>query len=328
MRQSVLLRLSWLGLVGLLGCASLDGLSGSSSGDGGAHDATTDARPDAHGHPHADADSDGRVQKEASPGPDASHTPDAPGDSPHESDAGRDAGHDSGHDAGRDAAPPLKCPGVPDALLCDDFDQAPFGSLWNQKSIIAGTLGLSTSQVLSPPNALLSVINANQTSGEGSASLVYTAPQAFSKVRNSYDIYIEAAGQRSAAVGSIYLLNGLRYYGVYLFVRGGGTAMDIAEDGIISDGGENVIFHSFPQFPLQTWIRVIMEVDYGSSPTCTLTLEQPPGTAASPVLNAIPITPTITGATMSAYAGIDYVVFPETTGWQIYVDNVLLEAPP
>jgi hypothetical protein len=220
------------------------------------------------------------------------------------------------------------CPGYADALLCDNFDQSPLGALWSQQSLVAGALTLSSAKAVSSPNALLSVINANGTSGEGSASLVYTAARTFSKLRNSYDVYIDQVGQRSAAVGSIYLLDGLRYYGVYLFVRGGGTAMDIAEDGIIADGGDNITLHSFSQFPLQTWIRVILEVDYGASPTLTLTLQDPPGTAATPVLNAIPIVPTITGTTMSAYAGIDYVAFPETTGWQVYTDNVVIEAPP
>jgi hypothetical protein len=325
MGRCLLVRLGLIGLTGLAACASLDGLSGSTSGDGGGgRDGTTDAR---RARTDAKPGTDGRVQKEASPESDASHMLDASVDSARVDGTARDAGHDSGHDAGHDAAQP-RCPGYTDALLCDNFDQSPLGALWNQQSLIAGALTLSSAKAFSPPNALLSVINPNGTSGEGSASLVYTAGQTFNKVRNSYDVYIDQAGQRSAAIGSIYLLNGLRYYGVYLFVHAGGTVMNIAEEGIIADGGDDTTLHSFPVFPLQTWIRVILEVDYGASPTVTLTLQDPPGTPATPVLNAIPIVPTITGASMSAYAGIDYVAFPETTGWQVYTDNVVLEAPP
>jgi hypothetical protein len=40
----------------------------------------------------------------------------------------------------------------------------------------------------------------------------------------------------------------LRYYGVYLFVPAGGTAMDIAEEGTIADGGGDTTLHSFPVY--------------------------------------------------------------------------------
>jgi hypothetical protein len=102
--------------------------------------------------------------------------------------------------------------------------------------------------------------------------------------------------------------------------------MDIAEDGSLSDGGESVVTHAFAGvIPTHVWLRVVLDVDFGAS-TFSATLEQPPG---SPTISIgpSPIAPTIIGTRTSVIGGIDYVAFPETTGWRVYVDNVVIEAP-
>jgi hypothetical protein len=238
-----------------------------------------------------------------------------------------DAGFDGGDAPTVDAR--SACPSDPDALLCDNFDEGPLLGPWTIQSVAAGTLALSDAESVSPPSSLFAEITSADggMTGEGSASLVFNIPRTYSRIRNSYDIYFDQMGARSAAIGSIYLIDGLRYYEVTLFARGKMMGMDIFEDGIQSDGGEITTPHPLTTpIPLDTWTRVILDIDFGPSPSFTLTLESPPGTPASPALDGS-ISPTITGTTMSVYGGIEYVVFPETTGWRIYVDNVVVDTP-
>jgi hypothetical protein len=239
-----------------------------------------------------------------------------------------DVGPGPPFDASPDTAK-VNCPGYPSAILCDNFDDG-LDAGWSSTSLSATTasLGLSDAEVVSPPLSLFSVVDPDGVTGEATAALVLDVPRTFGKVRNSYDLYVDQIGSRSTAIGSIYLQDGMtKYYGVYLFAHGAPGAIALTEDGYLSDGGEAVIVHDAgATLPVKAWMRIILEVDYAAPATATLTIEIPPGASATPVV--YPITPTITGVTTSVYGGLDYVVFPEAIGWQIYVDNVVVETPP
>jgi hypothetical protein len=224
-----------------------------------------------------------------------------------------------------DASPSL-CDGDPIALLCDDFDDGPIGPPW-KTSISGATLTISETESWSPPSSLFSQIPPDGgMTGVATASLIFNSPKGLGRVRNSYDLYIDELGHHSIAVGSVYALDGPLNYEVALFVHGTGE-LDIIEDGVLADGGEYTDKHEFlASVPVQAWIRVIMEVDFDAPATVNVTLETPPGSPAMPLLDAA-ITPTNASVTTQVYAGIEYVVLPEDTGWRLYVDNVLIEAP-
>jgi hypothetical protein len=232
---------------------------------------------------------------------------------------------DGGSDAPTDA-PSSPCPGYPDAIVCDDFDDGPIGPPWTE-SVARGSLSLSNAHALTAPTSLFSEIyDEAGTAGEGNASLVFQIPYAVEKIRSTFDVYFDQIGQRSAALGSVYANDGLLNYEVAIFARGGGGELDLFEDGTLADGGEFSLSHEFyPTVPLQKWMRLIMDIDFDAPATVTITLESPPGTPATPFA-AIPITPTNKVVTMSVIAGIEFVVDPETVGWRTYVDDVLVEA--
>jgi hypothetical protein len=283
-------------------CVDLDALTGGTP-PADASMPTLDAALDAH-------TSDGRIS-DARPKMDQ------------ESDAQPPA--DGGSDAPTDAPSP-PCPGYPDAIVCDDFDDGPIGPPWTE-SVARGSLSLSKAQSWTAPTSLFSEIYSEAgTSGEGTASLVFQIPHAIGKIRNTFDVYFDQIGQRSAALGSVYANDGLLNYEVAIFARGGGGELDLFEDGTLADGGELSVTHKFyPTVPLQMWMRLIMDIDFDAPATVTITLESPPGTPATP-FPAIPITPTNKVVTMSVIAGIEFVVDPETIGWRTYVDDVLVEA--
>lgn len=203
------------------------------------------------------------------------------------------------------------------------------------QSLASGVLALSDAQASSPPLSLFTEIFSADggMTGEGTSSLVFNVPRTFTKIRNTYDVFFDQIGQRSAAIGSVMLLDGVRYYDLSLFAHGVTTetatsvVVEVFEDGSLSDGGEAQVFHPVSSIPTHTWTRVILDVVYAPTPTFTLTFEMPPGTPASPAVENVPITPTIAGTTTSIYGGIEYVVFPETFGWRVYIDNVLIQAP-
>jgi hypothetical protein len=234
-------------------------------------------------------------------------------------DAGRDAGGDRGI---TEAA----CPGYPDAIFCDDFDHGPFGARWTSESVLFGSVSASDAQVVSAPLALFAEIDDGGSTGEGLASLDLKFAQAFSRIRNSYDIYFDQIGARSAAIGSVYHIAGsTSYFGLYLFAHGGPT-MEVVQEGSLPDGGEEFLGTMFPGIPLRTWTRIILDVDFGAL-TFTLSRETPPGATPDVVIPSTPIEPTIAGTSSEVIGGIEYVVFPETTGWRVYVDNVVIETP-
>jgi hypothetical protein len=242
-------------------------------------------------------------------------------------DAG-DAPVDSPGDAPTDAGPDVGCPGHPAAIFCDNFDDGPLGARWSSKSVTNGTLTLSTAQAQSSPYSLLATVDPSDGGATGSsAALLLEVGSAFPHVRSTYDVYIDKVGARSAALGSVYVNNGVNHYGVYLIMRSdGGVA--VQEDGILPDGGDlSPDYYLNPAIPRQSWTRVVLDVELGAKPNVTVMLEVPPFFAPSkPVLDHQAITPTVSGVTTTYYAGIEYDK-SETLGWRFFIDNVVLEAP-
>src|SRR5262249_7604732 len=218
------------------------------------------------------------------------------------------------------------CAAHPGAILCDDFSA--IASTW-QKSASHGDVTLTTSTFTSAPTSLLAqTVNDVATETGISAGLfVDRATPLPAKVRYWYNVRFETISDRAAAIGTITIRDGTKGYDIYLNARNDG--MQMAEDGDLSDGGTLYKEHPFTPIPINTWTRVVVDLDVEPAPalsTLTLTLQVPPGTPATPALDHEPITPTVASFSASITAGIAFSHDPATTPWRIEIDDVLLEA--
>jgi hypothetical protein len=228
-------------------------------------------------------------------------------------------------DAGDAGAPDGFCATHTAAILCDDFSA--IASTW-QKSADHGDVALTTGTFTSAPTSLLAqTVNdvATETGITAALFVDLTSPLP-AKVRYSYNIRFETLSDRAAAIGTVTLRDGTRAYDVYLNARNDG--MQMVEDGDLTDGGTFYKEHPFTPIPLGTWTRVIVDLDIESAlSTLTLTLQVPPGAAATPALDHEPITPTVASLGARITAGIMFSHDPATTNaWRVEIDDVLLEA--
>jgi len=230
------------------------------------------------------------------------------------------------------------CPGHPYAILCDTFDDGPMLQGWSSVSLTdGGTLELSDGAWVSPPLSLLaglpSYAEAGSLYNSASAALVLDVPMPLDKVRSTYDVYFDSFGEHAATIGGVYLVNGFTSYGLTLFAHSNSMAIEEDGAGDLPDGGSSQVVHYFtPSIPGQTWTRLILDIDFvgsdGGGPSYTLTVESPPGTPATPFA-PVPITVTLTGAASTqVFAGVNYEYPLSVTPWRVYVDNVIIEAPP
>jgi hypothetical protein len=229
-----------------------------------------------------------------------------------------------GGDAARDADP--RCPDHPNALFCDDFDHGPLGGTWSRREVAdGGALTLTGASFVTPPSALVATTEAEPGTIFGAANLQVDLGVPPRRVRMQFDLYLDAVGSRSAGVGDLVLHEGLESYDIYLFVHGGSPAAGLREDITFADGGGPAIEHALPGLlAVHTWTRVIIEADLGAR-TASVTLEVPPGTPASPALDHVAISPSITGTSFGAAGGIAYAGSPSTSGWRVLVDDVVVE---
>jgi len=218
------------------------------------------------------------------------------------------------------------CPGHPKALFCDDFDEGPLGAAWGpQTGGISPLLSLSDAMASSPPSSLFVAVPAAEAGSVGAALLAQGLPTG-PILRSSFDVYLDQLTNRSAEIGSLYQVDGTKQYDITLLANTAG--MSIFEDTNFDAGASLGSPRTFsPTIPLKTWTRVIFDVDYGAQ-TFSLTLEIPPGTTASPVLDRIPIHPPLVGKSTALIAGVDDIGPPRMAELRMYVDNVVLETAP
>jgi hypothetical protein len=220
------------------------------------------------------------------------------------------------------------CPGYPQAIFCDSFDDGPLGAHWTNPFKDDGTLTLSDALSTSPPSSLAVDIAPSETDSAG-AELTFDLPSAPQRLRSSFDVYFETLDNRSAVIGTISRRDGIHSYDVGLVAGAGGMRI-VEGDDLLLDGGSFTAPHAFQRIALKTWTRVIIEVDYGGSgaaPTLTLTLQQRPGIPATPALDHVPITPTLVGRSTRFSAGVEYIAAGRTAEVRMYIDNVVLETP-
>jgi hypothetical protein len=317
-------RAGWLVLVAsTVSCGlvfSLDGYEGpaDASTDATSQDGTS-AVHDAGSEPF-----DGGTTDSASP------PPDGPGVDGSGEDAGVvDAPSTDAFDAGN----PQACPGHPTAIFCDDFDQGTFGAKWNASpESLQTTLSLSDAQASSPPSSMYVSVWADASVPE---AVGYLADEidgsAPSTLRVSFDFFVDAIALRSAQVSIVGLTDGINVDTFYLRINGAGGNVNVFQVGQdLADGGEQSypIDASDSIEPFGQWVRAILMLNLGSTPTYQLTLERPPGALAAPITPSVPVILDVSPARVLALAGLEALVFstgqPSTCSF--YVDNVVVES--
>ncbi|HEY1956916.1 MAG TPA: hypothetical protein VGH28_14950 [Polyangiaceae bacterium] len=263
------------------------------------------------------------------------------GDAGDAGDGGVDGGDGSATDAiANDVQPTdasVSCPGYPLAFLCDDFADG-WSPVWTKNEYGGASVSISGEQAVSPPTALLSQTPDAPDSGgsvlEYGAGLVYPRNGIATKhVRSSYDIYLDQVGDRSAAIGGVYLGTSMstQYYGVVLYVNANGNKL--IEDGLgdLSDGGgtSNAAASGFA-IPLRTWTRIVLDVDFAAG---TVSLAEtdpatPPDASLPFVVAPTPIHPTLAGPSTFVFAGISYQTANpgQSNATRVFVDDVVFES--
>ncbi|HEY6460798.1 MAG TPA: hypothetical protein VIY73_11630, partial [Polyangiaceae bacterium] len=151
-----------------------------------------------------------------------------------------------------------------------------------------------------------------------------------STLRVSFDFFVDAIALRSAQISIVALTDGTNVDTFYLRINGAGgnvNVFQVGEDFV--DGGEQSypIDASSSVEPFGQWVRAILVLDLGSTPTYQLTLERPPGAFATAVTPNVAVALDVSSPRVLALAGLEELVFstgqPSTCSF--YVDNVVVE---
>jgi hypothetical protein len=143
-------------------------------------------------------------------------------------------------------------------------------------------------------------------------------------VRVAYDMRIDARDQQTkyAEINYIAFDSAVLHFRVYM--RVGGSASDpttITSEVYLADGGvpsHDVALSGTPSF--DTWKRVAVEVDVGSTPhTMSATLDGK--VVATQTLEPDLYTP----GPVSVRPGIGYTGYPTTSDWRVRYDNVTID---
>ena len=225
----------------------------------------------------------------------------------------------------------LRCDSA-SAIFCDDFDQGPFGAKWTKTNASPGATvalddGGAAAPIPSPPFALSAATPPTDGGASLSASLELDLATTMHHVRSGYDLYIDALSLNSCAIGGLYQVDGVtNAYGFSLLAKPGTTSLYIEGTNDLPDGGSTSDARTMTPIPMQTWVRVVLDVDFDGG-TLTLTIESPPGVPATPTFDHVPIAPLATAPSMHLFAGIQYVYgFMPNPECRVYVDDVLLES--
>ena len=225
------------------------------------------------------------------------------------------------------------CPGYPLAFACDDFNDG-FAPFWKPMLTDGATLAPSGVESVSPPLALLAQTPDAPDSGsvvELSAGLEYDRIGVATKhVRSSYNLYLDELGDRSAAIGGVYLGTSTQSYGLVMYVNQ--VTCKLLEDGTndLPDGGGTGNELASFALPLQKWTRMVLDVDFAAGTVSLATTDPatPPDAALPYLVPPTTIHPTLTGPSTFVYAGITYQVANpgQNNATRVYMDDVVFES--
>jgi hypothetical protein len=235
------------------------------------------------------------------------------------------------NDASADA-PTGWCSSQPATLLfCDDFDESPIATGFDELTGTGCTWQLAPGTATSPPNAIQATSTAGiQTArcraqksflGLGASGATYTL---------SFDVnptQVDRSGTSDAVAAVIGLTDGTGTIWALQFELSWDTTnswlgVNLSEDAELPDGGEQYHFAPAPiGLPLQAWTRVTLEltVDPQNVPRVgTLSF----GTTE---IVSVALHPATTNPVPGLLLGFDYVAARNST-WSVLYDNVTFAA--
>ncbi len=324
---------------GLAGCSlalSLDGLTGGDAGGGprGPSDDAATSGDDTVGEAGTDAPAltDGPGVDAA--GPDALGTQDAGSDAGKpdattESDGGTsDSGHFDGSNS--DAATVGYCASLsPAPDFCDDFDEGPANPAWDQVTGVGGAVAVDALQSVSPPDSMVSTVNAAQA--EGSVDLAgYKSLPSKQGVAGTatlgFEIRIDAGDTTSAAdavLGAIQLYDGSALYDLELEVMYASASTYAVS---LTENSPSVPHATGATLALAKWthvsLSVVLPAGNGGATTATMTIGG--SNTFSTTVHVLSGGKVIASPIPEALVGPTFAT-PAAGGWVVRYDNVTFD---
>jgi hypothetical protein len=213
----------------------------------------------------------------------------------------------------------------PQPLFCDDFDQGPVTSLWDQLTSRHGTATLSTTSPFSAPDSMLVTVNPNVGGIDCAGYKSFYANQGvLSTYTVTVEMRVDAADTTSASDAillAMQLWNGNTSWDLQLELSfdsaSSQLAVDLSENATPGDGGPSQ-YTAHPlgvHLPLETWTKVAMAVNLTSTPN-TAKLFVNDVAVGSTVVSVITPDPI-----PEILVGVPFAV-SSSTGWVEQYDNV------
>jgi hypothetical protein len=307
--------------------APLDGLTGA-GGDGGneaAHGSGDDGSPSIG----ADADTDGSpldssASNDATPADDAG-TQLLDTGSPADSSMSGDA---HGADAPEEPAPVGYCAGLtPTPLFCDDFDEGALAAPWDQVIGTSGHATLDTTFAVSPPDAMLTTVNAGATAASVDVAgyKSFSAKQAVAGTYAlAFDIRVDKADTSSgsdAVLAAIALWNGSAVWSLELEVSYASATGDLTASLTENSASDYAQHAASEHLSMGGWMRVSIAITLpagsGGTAPATMTFNGIQVAAATVhVTTSNPVPEIVVGPTFAT---------PGSSGWVVRYDNVTFD---
>ena len=301
----------------LAACADLDGLTGGTADGGGPGDAyvTTDGG----GRPDAPASRDASAEASAGDAGSNDASADTPYDAPPDVATPIDSSADAGTWCGQQSPAPT---------FCADFDEASLTGGWNAVNQTNGTLTADSTNVSSPPHALLAATKATNANAMAQASLDYDPLATGSNVHFELELRVGTLDAASnVVVGGVSVGptgNGNDAYHAFLVVAASGA---FVEEAFHQATGE--IYQDTPlsQSPaVGTYVHVALDLVLptatGPAPTLTIRFDGNIVLGPRPLYGG--------GASGSLEIEVGASVYPTVNVGPnaLDVDNVLLNVSP
>jgi len=223
-------------------------------------------------------------------------------------------------DGGSEATTPF-CAQHPTATFCADFDESSDAAAGFTNTYLSdgGIVGLSTSELATPPASLLAG-NAALTSGQSchGAEVRKTGVTPTKSLTLDMDFRVDALATQGSYVEAFAIVdNASTRSSVQLNIKSGST--EVGEELVYPDGGTNYIPHYLPApLAMGKWLHVTIALDFQAR-TLTTTVD---GTV---VVDHVTISKDFAAGSVDLYVGNAYSPGP-SSGASILYDDVLLVA--
>jgi len=232
-------------------------------------------------------------------------------------DAPQETSEEAAVDAPSDASDASVSPCASQHLFCDDFDQTALGALWDEKVLKSGPLALSSTSVVTPPNALEATAITN---GSGDETALGKHFPAADHTHVEFDLLVVSPSDTSGTELDVADLvldtppSGYDYADFDLQRWQGATQLEEYMQG--ADGGPNGGQDLPVTETFASWRHVALDLDFPNQ-TFSLALD-----GAS--VTSFAMSPAAPKCGFSLYVGVGYVE-GANDDWNVFVDDVVVD---